>query len=167
MFLAFAAVRHGFFDLKVYYGAINYWVHDGGELYDFLARHPVRLHLPAVRRAGHAADGRACRGRRDRGQRARQRAGHARCVIWWLVDPIARRGGWTRWYALGLALCLAAAFEPVRETVNFGQVNMLLLFLVAVDLLLAAAGGNRWAGMGIGLATAIKLTPASSSSTCW
>src|SRR5262249_55272237 len=32
----FLAVRHGFFDLSVYYGAINYWMHDGGSLYDYL-----------------------------------------------------------------------------------------------------------------------------------
>src|SRR5688500_9030257 len=29
------APRHGFFDLDVYYGAINYWA-DGGEIYDFV-----------------------------------------------------------------------------------------------------------------------------------
>jgi alpha-1,2-mannosyltransferase len=34
-----------------------------------------------------------------------------------------------------------------------------LLFLVALDLLVGVAGGRRWAGVGIGLATAIKLTP--------
>ena len=80
-------------------------------------------------------------------------------LIWWLLDPVARRAGWTRWFALAVALCLAAAFEPMRETVNFGQVNTLLLFLVAVDLLRLLPAGNRWAGVGIGLATAIKLTP--------
>ena len=31
----FLAVRHGFFDLNVYHGAINYWLNDGGALYDF------------------------------------------------------------------------------------------------------------------------------------
>ena len=35
-FLTVAAVRHGFFDLRVYHGAINYWAHDGGLLYDYL-----------------------------------------------------------------------------------------------------------------------------------
>ena len=30
------AVRHGFFDLRVYYGAINYWVRRTGEIYDYL-----------------------------------------------------------------------------------------------------------------------------------
>src|SRR5258706_9997405 len=32
----FLAVRHGFFDLDVYHGAVNYWVHDGGSIYDFV-----------------------------------------------------------------------------------------------------------------------------------
>ena len=41
-FLSVAAVRHGFFDLKVYYGALTFWVHDGGEIYDFLDQFDVR-----------------------------------------------------------------------------------------------------------------------------
>src|SRR5205823_2463127 len=35
-FLAVAAVRHGYFDLRVYYGALNHWVGGRGELYDYL-----------------------------------------------------------------------------------------------------------------------------------
>src|SRR5689334_3799928 len=35
-FLAVAAERHGFFDLRVYYGAMNYWIDGGGQLYDYL-----------------------------------------------------------------------------------------------------------------------------------
>jgi alpha-1,2-mannosyltransferase len=80
-------------------------------------------------------------------------------VVWWLVDPIARREGWTRWFAFAIALCLVAAFEPMRETFTFGQVNTLLLFLVAADLLWLVGRGHRVAGVGIGLATAVKLTP--------
>src|SRR6185436_14659189 len=30
------AVRHGFFDLRVYYGALNHWVDGNGEIYDYL-----------------------------------------------------------------------------------------------------------------------------------
>jgi alpha-1,2-mannosyltransferase len=48
----------------------------------------------------------------------------------------------------------------MRETVNFGQVNMLLVGLVLGDLLLLVSRHRRLAGIGIGLATAIKLTPA-------
>ncbi|MFC3505120.1 glycosyltransferase family 87 protein [Micromonospora krabiensis] len=158
-FLAVAAVRHGFFDLQVYYGALNFWVHGGGEIYDYLRpltqygfTYPpfaalVMLPMAYVPWLGAIAIS------------VTATVVVTALLFWWLVDPIARRAGWTRWYALAVALCLAAAFEPMRETVNFGQVNMLLLFLVAVDLLRLLPAGNRWAGVGIGLATAIKLTP--------
>ncbi|MFD2764615.1 glycosyltransferase 87 family protein [Micromonospora eburnea] len=158
-FLSVAAARHGFFDLRVYYGALNWWVHDGGEIYDYLRAgtqygftYPpfaALLMLPMAYLSWHAAI--------TVSVVATVLAGTV--VIWWLVDPIARRCGWTRWFALAVALCLAAAYEPMRETVNFGQVNMLLLVLVAADLLRLLPAGSRWAGVGIGLATAIKLTP--------
>jgi alpha-1,2-mannosyltransferase len=158
-FLAVAAVGHGFFDLKIYYGALRHWAHDGGQLYDWLKPAskygftyppfaallmlplaylpwPVAMVLSVTTTVLASA-----------------------LVIWWFVDPVARRQGWTRWFALAVALCLAAAFEPMRETVDFGQVNMLLLFLVAVDVLWLVGRGSRWGGVGIGLATAIKLTP--------
>ncbi|WBB70351.1 glycosyltransferase 87 family protein [Micromonospora sp. WMMD812] len=158
-FLLVAAVRHGFFDLQVYYGALNWWVHDGGEIYDYLRPYTqygftyppfaalvmlpmAYLPWPAAITVSVAAT-----------------VVVTAVLFWWLLDPIARRAGWTRWFTLAVALCLSAAFEPMRETVNFGQVNMLLLFLVAVDLLRLLPAGNRWAGVGIGLATAIKLTP--------
>ncbi|MEU4469866.1 glycosyltransferase family 87 protein [Micromonospora sp. NPDC023888] len=158
-FLAVAAVRHGFFDLKVYYGALTWWVHDGGEIYDYLKpgtqygfTYPpfaALVMLPMAYLPWSAAIVVS----------VLASVATTTVLIWWLVDPIARRAGWTRWFALAVALCLVAAFEPMRETVNFGQVNTLLLFLVAVDLLRLLPAGNRWAGVGIGLATAIKLTP--------
>ncbi|MGS2614625.1 glycosyltransferase family 87 protein [Micromonospora sp. LZ34] len=158
-FLSVAAVRHGFFDLKVYYGALTWWVHDGGEVYDFLKpgtqygfTYPpfaALVMLPMAYLPWLAAITVS----------VTASVLTSAVLIWWLVDPIARRAGWTRWFALAVALCLAAAYEPMRETVNFGQVNTLLLFLVAVDLLRLLPAGSRWAGVGIGLATAIKLTP--------
>ncbi|MEU5945710.1 glycosyltransferase family 87 protein [Micromonospora sp. NPDC047465] len=158
-FLSVAAVRHGFFDLKVYYGALTWWVHDGGEIYDFLKpgtqygfTYPpfaALVMLPMAYLPWSAAIVVS----------VAASVVVTAVLFWWLVDPISRRAGWTRWFALAVALCLAAAYEPMRETVNFGQVNMLLLFLVAVDLLRLLPAGNRWAGVGIGLATAIKLTP--------
>lgn len=60
-----------------------------------------------------------------------------------------------------LALAVAAgwlAFEPVRQTIGFGQINLILLGLVTVDCL---APRVRWPrGLLLGLAAAIKLTPA-------
>ncbi|MFC0508602.1 glycosyltransferase family 87 protein [Micromonospora costi] len=158
-FLAVAAVRHGFFDLQVYYGALRWWARDGGEIYDYLRpftqygfTYPpfaALVMLPMAYVPWLVAIVIS----------VTATVAVTVVLFWWLVDPIARRAGWTRWLALAVALCLAAAFEPMRETVNFGQVNMLLLFLVAVDLLRLLPAGNRWAGVGIGLATAIKLTP--------
>ncbi|MFR9775489.1 glycosyltransferase 87 family protein [Micromonospora sp. MS34] len=158
-FLSVAAARHGFFDLRVYYGALNWWVHDGGEIYDFLRPNTqygftyppfaALVMLPMAYLAWPAAITVS----------VVATVLVSTVVLWWLVDPIARRAGWARWFTLAVALCLAAAFEPMRETVNFGQVNMLLLFLVAVDLLRLLPAGSRWTGVGVGLATAIKLTP--------
>ncbi|HET9253963.1 MAG TPA: glycosyltransferase 87 family protein [Pseudonocardiaceae bacterium] len=58
----------------------------------------------------------------------------------------------------GAALPLALWLEPVRETIRFGQVNLFLMTLVAADCL---AGKPRWPrGLLVGVAAAIKLTPA-------
>ena len=75
------------------------------------------------------------------------------------VVPLARRRGWTPWFVLALAVPVVLLMEPVRETIGFGQVNLLLGGLIAADVL-ALRRGWRWAGAGIGLAIAIKLTPA-------
>jgi len=63
-------------------------------------------------------------------------------------------GGWAVWWLLPLALAL----EPVRNTLAYGQVNIVLMALVAADCLAPSA---RWPrGSLVGLAAAIKLTPA-------
>jgi alpha-1,2-mannosyltransferase len=52
----------------------------------------------------------------------------------------------------------AFALEPVMQTIEFGQVNLLLMALVALDVLVVR---TRWPrGLLIGIAAAIKLTPA-------
>ena len=58
-----------------------------------------------------------------------------------------------------LAVAAAAVWcEPVWTTLKNGQVNLLLAVLVLWDLTRRPA--HRWAGVGIGLAAGIKLTPA-------
>jgi alpha-1,2-mannosyltransferase len=79
-------------------------------------------------------------------------------TTWWLVAPIARRKGWTPWFAVGVALPFVLETEPVRETLGFGQVNLFLVALVLADVL-AVRRGWRWAGVGTGIAAAVKLTP--------
>ncbi|WP_305789316.1 glycosyltransferase 87 family protein [Symbioplanes lichenis] len=157
--LIWSAVFHFYFDTSVYAGAVRYWFRDGGLIYDYLTpgtpygftyppfaalvMSPMAvLPLGAVEALASIAT-----------------IVVTVVVMWWLVAPWAERRGWNPKYVLAVASCLALIFEPVRETFGFGQVNMLLLALVAGDMLLGLARGRRWAGVGIGLATAIKLTP--------
>jgi hypothetical protein len=58
-----------------------------------------------------------------------------------------------------LILLLALATEPVRQNLGLGQVNLLLFALVVVDLAVLGRAGSRWTGIGVGIATAVKLTP--------
>ncbi|GAA2562321.1 hypothetical protein GCM10010435_38000 [Winogradskya consettensis] len=150
--LVWTAIHHFYFDSQVYSEAVRYWFRDDGLVYDFLKGGTVygftyppfaglvmapMAYLPlwAIAAAGSAAT-----------------VVVTVVVVSWFIR--------TRdWYPLAVASCLALFFEPVRETFGFGQVNMLLLALVAGDVLFGVARGRRWAGIGIGLATAIKLTP--------
>jgi alpha-1,2-mannosyltransferase len=157
--LAAFATRHGYFDLKVYYGAINFWAHRHGEIYDYLKpltkygfTYPpfaaltmlpmTVLPWPVVIVISVAATTLV-----------------TVLIIYWFLRPVIEKYRWTPWFAVAVAAVFAAVFEPLRETVNFGQVNMLLVFLVVADLIVLVYPGRRWGGVGIGLATAIKLTP--------
>jgi alpha-1,2-mannosyltransferase len=65
-----------------------------------------------------------------------------------------------RSWRFGLALCVAAVglwLEPVDLTLHFGQINLILMALVLVDL--AAPDTARYKGVAIGLAAGLKLTP--------
>ncbi|SDW55023.1 alpha-1,2-mannosyltransferase [Amycolatopsis xylanica] len=59
----------------------------------------------------------------------------------------------------GLPLLVAGAFclQPVWQTVGLGQINLILMAIVVVDVLVLR--GSRYSGFGIGLAAAIKLIP--------
>ncbi|WP_433302393.1 glycosyltransferase 87 family protein [Actinoplanes sp. CA-030573] len=152
--------RNRYFDSKVYYGAIQYWFHgDGGMVYDWmrpgtpygftyppfagLLMSPMAV-LPYVVVVVIAVIATVLT---------------TALLTWWFAGPMLKRWGQPMWFGFGVAICLALSFEPVRETISFGQVNTLLLTLVAGDMLFGVARGRRWAGAGIGLATAIKLTP--------
>ncbi|MCI0383585.1 glycosyltransferase 87 family protein [Streptomyces sp. CNQ085] len=61
--------------------------------------------------------------------------------------------------AAALALSAVTVWcEPVWTTLRYGQINLLLAVLVLWDL--SRRAGHRWAGVGIGVAAGIKLTPA-------
>ncbi|GAA4247774.1 hypothetical protein GCM10022255_024980 [Dactylosporangium darangshiense] len=158
-FLSVAAAHNGFFDLKVYFGAMDYWVNRGGDIYDYLTpgtpygfTYPpfaAALMTPMSLVSWNVAIFIS----------VTMNILAMLAILTWLLKPVFKRQGWSFWFAMGIAMALAAAFEPIRETVNFGQVNILLLFLVVGDVLLLVRGGHRLGGIGIGLATAIKLTP--------
>jgi alpha-1,2-mannosyltransferase len=81
----------------------------------------------------------------------------ASIALTWVVLRVFTRSLSSRlglWWLLPAALGL----EPVRATLSFGQVNIALMALVAVDCL---HPGPRWPrGALVGLAAAVKLTPA-------
>jgi alpha-1,2-mannosyltransferase len=148
---------HGFFDLRIYRGAVLWWLH-GGSLYSFHIGHtdygftyppfaalsmtpltwfptPTAVILNAI--ASFVV---------------------IILITRWLVIPVARRHGWTPWFAVAVALPVVLAVDPVRETLGYGQLNMFIFGLVLADVV-ALRRGWGWAGAGIGLATAVKLTP--------
>lgn len=62
------------------------------------------------------------------------------------------------WRTAGWLLPAALFLEPVRNTMSYGQVNVALMALVALDCL---AAETRWPrGALVGIAAAVKLTPA-------
>ena len=77
------------------------------------------------------------------------------------ADRIRPAGAWLT-VALLVAAPAAMLFEPVRANIDNGQINIVLMAMVAVDCLVARDGryGRRYRGVLIGLAAAIKLTPA-------
>ncbi|MFM8862853.1 MAG: glycosyltransferase family 87 protein [Acidimicrobiia bacterium] len=146
----------GLLDLTIYMGAARGWL-DGGSLYSFRdqvfnlgATYPPIgpiLFVPFAplnderREITFTALSMAALG------------GAAWCTtgLVGLVGP--RRVDWTLW-----GFAAAVVTTPVWLTIRQGQINVILWFLVLVDI--AALPRRRpWGGMAIGLATAIKLTP--------
>jgi alpha-1,2-mannosyltransferase len=57
-----------------------------------------------------------------------------------------------------LLVGVIAWLEPMRLTVELGQINIILLLLVVGDL--CQTRDSKWSGIGVGLAAGLKLTPA-------
>jgi alpha-1,2-mannosyltransferase len=148
---------HREFDLKVYRGAVQWWL-EHRPLYAFHRnRTPYGFTYPpfaAVVMLPLAFVGQTM-------AMTLQVIGNGLLVLlltWWLVRPVADRHGWPPRFAVALAVPLVYALEPVRETIGYGQVNLYLAALVLLDVV-GIRRGWRWAGIGTGLATAVKLTP--------
>lgn len=157
VFLWWYGNRHDFFDLKIYMSAMHWWS-DGHRLYDYSQPDPVqgRLYFTYPPFAalllwpfGQIPLGAAI---------VIFTAGTVVALAvttWWLVAPLPQ----PRWFAAGLAVPLVFALESTRETITFGQLNLLLIVLILADMLFAVPRRSAWSGVGIGLATAIKLFP--------
>ncbi|MFJ5034304.1 glycosyltransferase 87 family protein [Streptomyces sp. NPDC088560] len=157
VFTATVPLLRDFFDLRVYYGTVHTWVRHGGRIYDY--------HVPGTA-YGFTYPPFAALTMLPLAPLGRTAAialsllinlAALAAVLRILAGAGWRRHGWYRW---ALLLCLLALFEPLRDTFSFGQVNLVLLALVLADCWLLATGRGRWAGAGIGLAAAVKLTPA-------
>lgn len=69
-----------------------------------------------------------------------------------MPDRLARRSA-----AAALIAAVALWFDPVMNTMSFGQVNLFIMAAVVFDI--AAIKNRRWGGVLVGAATAVKLTP--------
>lgn len=76
------------------------------------------------------------------------------------VTVRALRPRWSTQHVLAAGVALSAAglaLEPVRMTFHYGQINLMLLAILLIDLL--GHLPQRFRGVLIGVATGIKLTP--------
>ncbi len=78
-----------------------------------------------------------------------------------VICQLALRLGWRRTGAGAVAVSIAVAAlavsaHPVLDTILFGQINVILVALVLVDIVLVTGRGR---GVLVGLAAGIKLTP--------
>jgi len=156
-FTATVPLLRDWFDLRVYHGAVDTWIHHGGRLYDYrVPGTPYGFTYPPF--AAVAMVPMALLGLRT----AIAVGLLLNLAALALVVRLLTGRAWRRlgWYGCTLGACALALFEPLRDTFSFGQVNLLLLALVLVDARLLATGRGRLAGVGIGLAAAVKLTPA-------
>lgn len=83
-------------------------------------------------------------------------------LVWWVSFRAAERGHLRPWAPTGLLLAVAVAgsavlLDPIERNFHFGQVNLVLLLVVLLDLLGWVGEGRR--GLLTGLAAAFKLTP--------
>jgi len=78
-------------------------------------------------------------------------------VLWLTSGALGRERSGTRLGATLAAGAVALWLEPVRQTLSFGQVNLVLMLLIVADLCMPDA--RWWKGAGVGLAAGFKLTP--------
>ena len=83
-------------------------------------------------------------------------------ALWVVVHQFLRRLVPTNrarmlWWGAVAFTVVACWSEPIRKTILYGQVNLVLMLLIVLDLLLLQK--SRFAGVLVGIAAGIKLTP--------
>ncbi|MEV6636345.1 glycosyltransferase 87 family protein [Actinoplanes sp. NPDC051470] len=158
VFLATIPTFRHFFDLGVYRGAVQAWLLHDGDLYRYryqgteygftyppfaaIVLAPLAwTSWPVAVAAGLVVN-----------------TAMVGLLMRWYVMPVLRNRGWTAWSLAPLIFLAFLLFEPSRDTFSYGQINLVLLVLVCADQ--RNLDNGRSAGWGIGLAAAIKLTPA-------
>ncbi|GLW95376.1 membrane protein [Actinokineospora globicatena] len=81
-------------------------------------------------------------------------------VIKVCVEALSERPQWMEPARTAVLLgVVLLGLEPVWRTVFLGQVNIVLMAMVVIDVLVLGARGSRFGGVLIGVAAAVKLTP--------
>jgi alpha-1,2-mannosyltransferase len=76
---------------------------------------------------------------------------------WLACGGTGVRGSWARAAAAFAVTDVVLFTDPVQQTIDFGQVNLVLMALVLADLF--PWDDRWWRGAGVGLAAGLKLTP--------
>jgi alpha-1,2-mannosyltransferase len=156
--LRWATGAHHFFDLRVYQGALRSWMH-GGSLYGFVMPPGDRYGFTYPPLAALALVPLALM---PTGAAAAATVAATMAATVAVVALVTGRRPWPaaprRHQIVGVATLAVLALLATRTTLAEGQINMYMLALVVADLLYLS--GGRWHGAGVGLAAAIKLTPA-------
>lgn len=154
------------FDAWVYYHAIDNW-RQGGSLYDWWA-FPADHLYPFTYPPFAAWVLTPLTWGPDRAAQVVLTLATPLCtalVVALLVRALGGPWSWAGVVAPWGALAATALLEPFQKTMEYGQVNAILLALVVVDLLVLRPGGalgrlSPAQGVLSGLAAAVKLTPA-------
>jgi alpha-1,2-mannosyltransferase len=153
----FLAEPHNSFDLRIYRGSVDWWV-SHGDLYGFelgerrfgftyppfaaVCMLPMLLlPLDALVLLNAAVI-----------------LASAVFVVRTFVARLPSFDGTSAWWTAAIITPPLFLLQPLRDTLTFGQINIELAALVVADMLLLDRR-SRWAGVGAGLATALKLTP--------
>ena len=79
-------------------------------------------------------------------------------AVWRMLTSLGVKTSHGLWGLTALLVGLLSWLEPIRLTIQLGQINVIILAVVVADILSPAT--RRWAGIGIGVVAGIKLTPA-------